>query len=505
MVERAFFDNLVGTAIGRYRLEQVLETTAWGPIFLARGATEQLVAAPYVVHLLQIAEKIPQDARIVYLGRFQQEANRIASLQHPAILSLLDYGNMNGIPYLIYPQLKGTVLRQAIAQQRPLPLATISRYLEQMVSALSYAHQHMVLHRNLSTSNIVLTQQQQAVITNFGVLHLIELSRQAAQPGTPPTYEGSSESSAPEQLSGQAVSAATDIYALGVVLYRMLTGRMPFTAQRREEMVQQHLSASVPSISTYRPDAPIALDSVIARAMAKEPTQRFSTPDEFLAAYQRIVAPSAATRSQQSGPIATPPLVAPTQAVGGNRGNKSVPLVAPLRQTRTAPPASFTRRRLFTVLAAGGGVAAAAAIVVFGSHLFNLMPGTNATGTTTGTGSASGSAGTQATKPVAQSQNVLARTSDIPINSAKKFPIKGQQNPGVIVHLADNNFVAFDSTCTHEGCPVDYSAQTKLLVCPCHDAIFDPAKNADVVQGPAPTPLAPIKITVNADGTITSA
>lgn len=501
MVERASFNSLLGTAVGRYRLEQVLETTAWGPIFQARGATDQLVSAAYVVHFLQIAEKIPQDARLVYLGRIQQEANRIASLQHPTILPLLDYGNSNGIPYLTYPQLKGTVLRQALAQQGPLPLATINHMLQQLTDALTYAHQHAVLHRNLSTSNIILAQPQQAVITNIGVLHLIELSRQAAQPASRPLYEGSSESSAPEQLSGQAVSAATDIYALGVILYRMLTGRMPFTGQRREDIIQQHLSASVPSINRYRPDAPTALDSVIAKAMAKEPAQRFSTPGEFFAAYQRIVDPQAAVRTTQSSHIAAVPPLAPTQPA-------STPLVAPMRRPQAAPQASFTRRRLFTVLAAGGGVAVAATIVVFGSRLFTATPAANTTGATGGskTSTTANNGSAQATQPPAtQHQNVLAHTSDLPINSAKKFPINGQQNPGVLVHLPDNNFVAFDSTCTHEQCSVDYSAQDKLLVCPCHSATFDPAKGAAVVQGPATTPLPPIKITVNADGTITRA
>jgi len=163
---------------------------------------------------------------------------------------------------------------------------------------------------------------------------------------------------------------------------------------------------------------------------------------------------------------------------------------------RSIQSAPISRRRALTFIAAGGGVAAAVlAVAVFGR---NYLAGNTSPATTTA----------PVNTPIANvthtsSQgNILAHTSDLPINSAKKFPISGQSNPGVIVHLPNGHFVAFDSTCTHAGCAVNYNQQDKLLECPCHSASFDPAKNAAVVQGPAQTPLAAIKISVNADGTI---
>ncbi len=162
-------------------------------------------------------------------------------------------------------------------------------------------------------------------------------------------------------------------------------------------------------------------------------------------------------------------------------------------------PARISRRRALTFIAAGGGAAAAiAAVAIFGSRYLagNTSPSnTSVTNTSAAGATASSSSG--------QGKTILARTSDIPSNSAKTFPLSGKNNSGVLIHLPDGRFVAFDSTCTHAGCTVLYSTQDKLLECPCHGAIFNPAKNAAVVQGPAQTPLAPIAIKVNADGTIT--
>jgi serine/threonine-protein kinase len=412
-----------------------------------------------------------QETRIVYLGRFQQEANAVAALQHPHLLPLLDYGNYQGMPYLVYSYVSITPLRTLLTQQAHTDIATVGRYLDSIADALEYAHQHAVLHRNLSTTCILLQQNRQLVVADFGVMRMIELSLQMTQSGRAQPYDGSTESSAPEQLLGKTVDTHTDIYALGAVLYRMLTGHAPFEGKSREEIHRQHLSEKVPPLSMWRKGLPPELDGVLARAMAKEPMQRFHSPSELASAYHQAVSPNDVTRRASVRPSSSPLPVTPPR------------VEVPAQSIRATRQQQISRRRLVTILAAGGGVVAIAGAAIALPHL--LAPPAISTATV-GTGT-----------------NVIARASDVPVNSAKTFPLTGKQNPGVLVHLPNKNFVAFDSTCTHAGCVVSYNPQDKLLECPCHGAVFDPAKEAAVVQGPAPTPLAPIKIVVNADGTIT--
>ena len=229
--------------------------------------------------------------------------------------------------------------------------------------------------------------------------------------------------------------------------------------------------------------------------MAKEPTARFSQPGALANAYHQVGAPNDTGRTSF---VITPPRPVSEASVGareverGGEGLYGRP-PSPIARPASRPPARISRRRALTLLAAGGGgVVVVAAVALIATHPFggSTAPTTQSTSQTT---NASGHAGT-----------VLARTSDVPPNSAKQFPIANSSNPGLLIHLPSNQFVAFDSTCTHAGCAVSYNPQDHLLDCPCHGAVFDPAKNAAVVNGPATTPLAPIKITVNADGTITT-
>ncbi|HLH61548.1 MAG TPA: protein kinase [Ktedonobacteraceae bacterium] len=290
MVKNLTFGRLVGTNLGKYRLEQLIEQDNSELVFLARTTDAQ---ASYLIRILaEPAGLLPRDHG-GYLERFLYRAREIAALQHPYILPIVDYGVERGTPYLVSPQIPMRSLRARLAKSGPLDIHTAGRYLDQVAATLEYAHQHNVLHGNLSIDNIFIRLDGQLVVANFGIMDLIELSGQDAQQHL---LHGRGEVCAPEQLLGKTISAYTDVYALGAVLYHLLTGSPVFAGNTPEELAQQHLYASVPPLSRWRPDLPSGLYSIVARALAKDPAQRFHQPGALANAYQRIVDPQTRTR-----------------------------------------------------------------------------------------------------------------------------------------------------------------------------------------------------------------
>jgi serine/threonine protein kinase len=512
----------IGASLGEYRLDQVLAESDAGPIFLARSKQ-----ASFQLQLLTVAADLPSQDRIVLLGHFQREANLVAALQHPGILPLLDYGIYQSLPYLVMPYLPARTLSSYLAKHGGLDTLLASRYLDQIAAALEYAHSQAALHLSLSADCIFLKEDKSLIITGFGIVRMLQ-SDTLPTPQTPQAQEqqnrfllhdkqgralyglGPGCAPAPEQLLGNPVDTFTDVYALAAVLYRMLTGHRVFQGSP-EELAQQHLSAPVPPISKWRAGTAPQVDAIIAKAMAKEPLQRFRQPGLLANAYHDSVAPDDTQRKAFA-------LTTPALASAAAAQHMEAPLAPPLHPpaassqgTKRSPAGNargggISRRN---VLIAGGGAAVAIiGVTVFASRY--LIGNTTPTGTTTtsvgstssssssGSGGHSGSGGTGG-----HTGTVIAHTSDVPINSAKTFPIPNQSNPGVLVHLPDNRFVAFNSTCTHAGCAVNYNSQDHLLECPCHGAAFDPSKGASVVNGPAQTPLASIPISVNSDNTIT--
>ncbi|HYX50795.1 MAG TPA: protein kinase, partial [Ktedonobacteraceae bacterium] len=230
----------------------------------------------------------------LYLERFEYQASQIATLQHPNILPLIDFGIYKGLPYLVSPQMSMRSLLSRLERSGTLDVFTIGRYLDQIATALEYGHEHAVLHESLSVECVFIRLDGQLVVADFGVRKLLELDRQDNEQNF---MKGLSEATAPEQLLGKPGSPATDVYALGAVLYHMLAGAPVFVGSTYEELAQQHLYASVPPLSLWRGDLPSGLYSIIARALAKEPSQRFSQPGMLANAYHRIVAPNNTIRT----------------------------------------------------------------------------------------------------------------------------------------------------------------------------------------------------------------
>jgi len=285
MVEYASLDRLIGTRLGNYRLEQSLGQGKWGPVFLARTDTADTA---YLLRILAGLSTSGTRDRQAYLERFQHQASQIATLQHPNILPLLDYGSYHGMPYLVSPHIAMRSLRTRLAKSVSLDVVTVGRYLDQIAATLDYAHQHGVLHGSLSVDCISIRLDGQLVVADFGLVSLLLLDNKEQLRDQLDEWSGTC---APEQLLGRSAGTYTDVYALGSVLYALLTGSPVFPGNTPEEIAQQHLYASVPLLSQWRSDLPAGLYSIIARALAKDPAQRFRHPGVLANAYHRIIDP----------------------------------------------------------------------------------------------------------------------------------------------------------------------------------------------------------------------
>src|SRR5215831_1358168 len=171
MAEQSAFDNLAGTTLGNYRLDKLIDKNDLAPVFRARSSKD---SGKFLVRILAIPASLTAEARIVYLGHLQQQANQVAGLQNPYILPLLDYGNHQGMPYLVSPDLSAVSLSAVLAQKGPLDVILTGRYLDQIAAGLGYAHEQAVLHRNLTSDCILIKPDGSLLVADFGVMRMLE-------------------------------------------------------------------------------------------------------------------------------------------------------------------------------------------------------------------------------------------------------------------------------------------------------------------------------------------
>jgi len=267
--------RLTAALADRYRIERELGQGGMATVYLAED----------LKHHRKVAIKVlkPELAAVLGAERFVQEITTTANLQHPHILTLFDSGEVDGFLYYVMPYIEGESLRDRLDREKQLPLDDALAIAREVADALSYAHAHGIVHRDIKPENILLANGH-AIVADFGIAKAVSeagatrLTATGMSVGTP-IYMS------PEQAAGEPdLDGRSDLYSLACVLYEMLAGQPPFTGPTAANVVHQHLTVDARPVSQLRPAVPAPIADMLARALAKNPADRFSPAAQFAAA-----------------------------------------------------------------------------------------------------------------------------------------------------------------------------------------------------------------------------
>ncbi|MDX1414485.1 MAG: ABC transporter substrate-binding protein [Candidatus Promineifilaceae bacterium] len=276
--EKDMADLAPGRRIREYEVREKFASGAFSTIYRAYQTAVRREVAMKVI-LPKFAD-IPE-----FMSRWEAEAHIVARMEHPHIVPLYDYWRDAGGIYLIMRLLRGGNLRSRV-ERGPLPPGEIFFILSQVVSALDAVHQHGIVHRDLKPSNILLDEQGNAYLSDFGIAKDLEVDAYETHPGT---FIGSPAYMSPEQLLNATVTRQSDIYSLGIILFELLTGRHPFETDNLAPLIQKHLSEPLPSLLENYQHLPVAVDWVLSRATAKQPEARYRDALSFLEDFERAL------------------------------------------------------------------------------------------------------------------------------------------------------------------------------------------------------------------------
>jgi serine/threonine protein kinase len=281
--------HLIGKQLGSCVLEQLVGSGGMGMVFLAR---QEPLARDVAVKVLRSGADMQSPQNEEFLIRFRREANVIAHLDHINILPLYEYDEQDGLAYLVMPYLAGGSLRDLLAKREgPLSPHQALTYIEQAAAALQYAHDHKIVHRDIKPGNMLLHSDGRLVIVDFGIAHIMQESVETAEASLTGAghFLGSVDYMAPEMAQGRRVDNRTDIYELGIVLFQMLAGRVPFQGMTPFFIAAQHIQEPAPHVYDFQPNVPYELDAVVQKAIAKDPDARYQTIQGFASALREAV------------------------------------------------------------------------------------------------------------------------------------------------------------------------------------------------------------------------
>src|SRR6202521_2763079 len=273
----AITDTLIDSLFdGRYKIVRKLGTGGMANVYLAE---DQELGRRVAIKILN--DRHAGDEQFV--ERFRREAKNAAALSHPNIVSIYDRGEAEGTYYIAMEYLDGRSLKELIVQRGPAPVTVSVEYARQILSALRFAHRHGIVHRDIKPHNVLVDAEGRVKVTDFGIARA-----GVSQMTEAGSIVGTAQYLSPEQARGADVDQRSDLYSLGIVIYEMLTGKVPFTGDAPVEIAMKHLNAVPEPPSKLRPEIPHDLDAIVMRALAKEPDQRYASAEEMDADLARV-------------------------------------------------------------------------------------------------------------------------------------------------------------------------------------------------------------------------
>ena len=288
---------------GRYRVLKRLGTGGMAEVWCAE---DEVLGRNVALKLL--GSRYAEDPE--FRERFRREARAAAGLTHPNIVGIFDRAEWDGTPYIAMELVDGRTLKELVTQRGPMPVDVAIDLTEQLLKALGYAHKRGIVHRDVKPQNVIIDGEGQAKVADFGIARAV--NSDMTETGT---IVGTVQYLSPEQAHGQPVDQRSDLYSAGVVLYELLTGQVPFEGEAPVSIALKHVSERPVPPSQLRPGLPPAIESVVLRALEKDPAFRFQSADEFITALEN--ARRAPTRRVVQEPV---PVAPPERARAGGCG-----------------------------------------------------------------------------------------------------------------------------------------------------------------------------------------